>query len=204
MTNRTTPLVMGAAAVALLALAYLALRPPSTEVSTAPTSGQTEGTPATADGSIDAPPVASAAPREEARTAGPAGNWQPPPNLARAPSPDAPPPSDFPELDGQTSQPPRTPAAEAVALLVQETALHVLTTVDPDLAAEDVTSWCTSDGTTCKLQGPWPGDDFGVRWMSALGTGRIEEQDYENVVFQRFSPVEVDGERRFEAVVRAQ
>lgn len=75
--------------------------------------------------------------------------------------------------------------------------------VAPELERRNITRDCTPDGRECTFEGPWPGDDFMVRWLRAISDGRTGPDALDGVKFSKFGPTGDGANRHFVIVAHA-
>ncbi len=91
---------------------------------------------------------------------------------------------------------PREDDPTAREQLLEEAVLAVITAAAPELGDVQVERSCDADGNLCVVEGPWPGDDFLARWVTAIADGAVGRDDLNGVTFQSFEVVEhADGKR---------
>lgn len=67
--------------------------------------------------------------------------------------------------------------------------VDLLTTVAPELEGVAVSRTCAPSGRSCTFEGPWPGDDFALRWVEALADGTLGSETLGGVTFGTFEQV---------------
>ena len=95
-------------------------------------------------------------------------------------------PASSADRDGPTPDGFNGPRAQERAALLEDRVVNLLTTVAPELDGMAVSRTCSANGRTCTFEGPWPGDDFAVRWVETLASGELHSDDMDGVTFQTF------------------
>lgn len=187
-------IVMGVLAVAMTLLAWLLVRPPSSEPLSAPGASPPTLAGSTAPRSAQAPAdqgvPSTTRPGETASSSAPEAPEAVSANGHGDPVHDA--PADALDPDDPVQQ----------RIRAMDHAVHlVLEAIAPDLDLAGVARDCDPLARRCTFEGPWPGDDTLGRWVRALSDDRLRTEDLEGVTFRTFEPVDTpSGERLFRIV----
>ena len=96
--------------------------------------------------------------------------------------------------------PPESDRAAVRAIAIQDTVLRMVDALYGAERSNEIGVECSTDGESCRFDGPAFGPDFTVRWLKAVESGDIAPTALGALDFEGFRDYTQNGEKRFTVV----